>query len=71
MIHFCDLNDQQRASVVAWARGHEWGRDAVMTAGGALYGCVSNDSLDLPNRSRRVSYAFTELHSLARWAGYR
>lgn len=71
MLQFSELNEVQRDSVVRWARSHDWGRDAVMTAGGALYGCVQADSPDRSNGCRRVSYAFTELHSLARWAGYR
>ena len=66
---FADMSVQNREGVLDWARRHEWGREAVMSAEGVLFGVI--DPLAVGEGETRISSLnFTSLHDLAGWAGY-
>lgn len=66
---FADMSVQNRERVLAWARRHDWGREAVMSADGVLFGVI--ERLELAEGQPRIqSLNFASLHDLAHWAGY-
>lgn len=67
---FSEMSVHNRERVLAWVRGHPWGREAVMSADGVLYGCVPRSTATTHSTSRLETISFVSLHELAGWAGY-
>lgn len=67
---FSEMSVHNLRNVLAWARRHEWGRNAQMSDDGVLFGCLDLEAPENESRTRLKSVNFVSLHEVATWAGY-
>lgn len=63
-------NGKMNLNILKWARAHDWGQQAELTADGRITGCreVWNDSEG--NQYDSEAGPFDNLKELREWAGY-
>jgi hypothetical protein len=69
MTPFADMTPNARLGWLLWARSHDWGRRAVMSAAGVISGLCCSVS----HRDGRETFArptFTAPGPMKAWAGY-
>lgn len=65
---FSDMPSISRLTVVAWAKRQAWGREAVMSADGVLYGVQPASAQGNASDARSPTINFASLEALAAWA---
>ncbi len=71
------MNDDITPNTLAWARQHDWGLDARISARGKLNGCIeratrsiATDAEPLATELYEREVSFTSRRELRAWAGY-
>ena len=62
-----NMNETQKASLIAWCKSHDWGTGAYI-AGSYVYGLVERTSTD--GNLCEVEVAFDDMLQLKDWSGY-